>query len=444
MKCNSEASGDSVESYSVKEHSRTLVANGNETPQKTTEASEMRKIEVDGRKLRAVTISADSGPAFQIKIIKSNNQKKPEMSPSSKLNSSNKFLGISLNSNKIEGRREKAINHSNSEISENVSDRNKILSNLNNTEIIIPLFLLTSYNKIIAICKAILQYNNGAVMKNNNKYKENDDKNYDNNNDKNRNSHDDNENNCDNQYNSWVGVRSLLITAHEGAGKSYLLDKIEDSLLSTFCRRNEYCDRNIMILKLSSKNCESKTLFSATSTSTTFSSFMASSSSSVPNQTNSSDVHYGNNDRNNFNNNDSNKDFQMRRNTRFHLHQFVKLLQTEKQENKNTDFTQTGIRTALNIILLIDDLDSLLLPFVKDDNNNISDNGDDNDYDKNSVCAIAAFHLRKLLILLAMPNNDCDRIAIIGATRLSPASLPCANVGTFVDRLKVTVYHDGL
>ena len=400
--------------------------------------------------MKAIAITSDFPLKFQIKIKKLNNQRKLGEYLSQQGNFHVNPVGISAVSMDLEVGREGAISTSTVEKSENIELNDLYDMNFNDIDIEspVPLFLKTSYHRVITICKEILEYGdekeksiNGCSHEASDKEEVSKLKDFSALSDLNclkenpQSMHGRKNRNC-----SWGGVHSLLITGHEGAGKSYLLNIIEKTLKSSCHIRNKSGHRNIRILNLSAKKSEYAALPRSTSASTpSFISFNCTSSSLPSSLKYSKKIGDNTNEEYSYN---YERNCRKRKETRFHLQNFIQLLNTEKQRHENSfaDFLNEGIEKKLNVILLIDDLDSLLLPYVKNENDNMGSFGDD-DGDENSVCAAAAFHLRQLLILLAIPHDNDgdgrDQIAIIGATRLSPVSLPRANVGTSICQLPV-------
>jgi hypothetical protein len=192
-----------------------------------------------------------------------------------------------------------------------------------------------------------------------------------------------------NDKSHWNGVRSLLICAPEGSGKTFLLDEIEHSLQILSENSDMMLDSEFIVLKLSAKNCGNQSL----------------SPSSVP----SSSQYAKLKDRNV---------------ARSYLHHVVQSMIT----SQISPITEEKIRSgeSMKIVLLIDDLDILFLPFMRDDGE-----GDNqvNVNDKDTSSVRAAYLLRQLLSTIAVPEHSFDQIIVIGATRLSSSSLPRSHSG---------------
>lgn len=109
---------------------------------------------------------------------------------------------------------------------------------------------------------------------------------------------------------------------------------------------------------------------------------------------------------------------------RHHLLQCIQMMKTS-DINANFDFKSMEVGGVLRVVLLIDDLDNILLQF----NSNEDDDSSEGRAEKGLSSELAAFHLRQLLSLLAIPNNGFDQIIIIGATRISASSLPRCHIG---------------
>lgn len=217
----------------------------------------------------------------------------------------------------------------------------------------------------------------------------------------------------------WEGVHSILISANEGAGKTHLIDTLEKSI-KNFKHKNQsinktqacYFKGNIRVFRLSGSDCEYRNRGPSPSTS-------SSSSSDSPLSLNVSSKGYK----------DSNilldKEYI---NIRFHLQWLIQLFAAEGEASSDTIygnlFDDTG-QDGLRVVLLIDDLDSILVSGLSDDDQGSNDNND-----KESLSATAGYHLRQLLHAIAVPSNTCiDHIIIIGTTRVSPSALPRAHTG---------------
>ena len=196
----------------------------------------------------------------------------------------------------------------------------------------------------------------------------------------------------------WNGIHSLLICAPEGAGKSFLFSHIEQYFLkmndSSAENENEKLKSEIIVLKLSGKYCDHPPISSSAS---------ASDLDLLP-PYNPSD---GPNKR-----------------MRHHLIQCVQMMKTS-DINTNFDFKSMEVRGVLRVVLLIDDLNNILLQF----NSNEDDDSSEGRAEKGLSSELAAFHLRQLLSLLAIPNNGFDQIIVVGVTRISASSLPRCHIG---------------
>ena len=416
------------------EHSATPIDALEERVKNTSKIAEILQLGT------AIAITSDFAIIFEIKIQRYIGERKPPEKLSEQGNFHVKCIGISAISVDLEVGQEEAISISTIEKSETMIVNNQRGLNFIDIDSSVPFFLKSSYHRVITICKKILEYDdeiektiNDCIHEERNRKKVTKFEDFSTLRDLNSSK----ENiqglhGRKNRNTSWCGVRSLLISGHEGAGKSYLLNRIERALQSTGDIKNKSSYRNVLILKLSGKKCGYKTISPSTSASTSsFPSFNFSSSSPLS----ASEYHNKNGDYiNEKQSQNDERNYKKKKETRFHLQNFIQLLKSENQRHENF-FTNYRIEKKLNVILLIDDLDSLLLPFVKNENDDIGSYGND-DGDKASVCTTAAFHLRQLLILLAIPDNndgdDHDQIAIIGATSLSPVALPRANVGTSI------------
>jgi hypothetical protein len=187
----------------------------------------------------------------------------------------------------------------------------------------------------------------------------------------------------------WNGVRSLLICAPEGSGKTFLLDEIEQSLRVLRENSDMILDSELVILKLSAKNCGNQSSHPA----------------SVP----SSSQHAESTDRNV---------------VRSFLYRVVQSMAISRISPIIEE--KIASEESLKIALLIDDLDILFLPFMRDDGE-----GDDeaNVNDKDTASVRAAYLLRQLLSAIAVPGHGFDQIIVIGATRFSASNLPRSHSG---------------
>ena len=237
-------------------------------------------------------------------------------------------------------------------------------------------FLNETYSRIISICKAAFQLDE-ISMNENHFIRESMEGQHNQNLIKNKNK------------SPWNGVRSLLICAPEGGGKTFLLGEIEQSLRILRENPDLRSDSEFVILKLSAKNCGNQLL----------------SPASVPSS--SHDV--------------KSEDRNVLRPYLYHVLQSMNTSQISpiiegilKSEN------------PVKMVLLIDDLDILFLPFMRDDGE-----GDDqmNVNDKDVPSVRAAYLLRQLLSAIAVPEHRFDQIIVIGATRLPPSSLPRSHTG---------------
>ena len=287
-------------------------------------------------------------------------------------------------------------------------------------------FLKVVYEKVINICNAAFQYSiegynctsktpqhqhqrqhqhqhilscenkneNGATNSygNNNEYK---------NSTKKRNKN-------ENKIPVWNGVHSLLICAPEGAGKSYLLTKIENYFLKTnhLIAENENLKSEIIVLKLSGKFCDHPPLPSSTFDLDLLPTFHASDG---------------------FN-----------KRVRHHLFQCIQIMKTD-DISTNIDLKSMEEQEILRVVLLINDLDTILLQFNSNDDDDASGVGADSG--KGMSTEIAAFHLRQLITLLAIPNNGNDQIIVVGATRISSSSLPRCHIGDLPFNMIMTLTH---
>jgi hypothetical protein len=194
-----------------------------------------------------------------------------------------------------------------------------------------------------------------------------------------------------NHKSHWNGVRSLLICAPEGSGKSFLLDEIEHSLRVFRENSDMMLDSEFIVLKLSAKNCGNQSLSPA--------SVLSSSQF------------------------EESKDRNL---ARSYLHHAVQSMIT----SQISPIIEEKIRSveSMKMVLLIDDLDILFLPFMRDDGES-----DDqvNVNDKDTASVRAAYLLRQLLSTIAMPEHSLDQIIVIGATRLSSSSLPRSHTGAY-------------
>ena len=248
-------------------------------------------------------------------------------------------------------------------------------------------FLKVAYEKTIGICNAAFQYNNNkfsakSVSQHLRSYKD----------------ENENENSINKKNESlvWNGVHSLLICAPEGAGKSFLLSQIENYFLkmNNSFTENEKLKSETVVLKLSGKYCDHPPISSSTS----------SSELDLLPPYNPTD---GPNKR-----------------VRHHLSQCIQMMKTS-DISANFDLKSMEIGEILRVVLLIDDLDNILLQF----NANEDDDSNEGRAEKGLSSELAAFHLRQLLSLLAIPNNGFDQIIVIGVTRISATSLPRCHIG---------------
>ena len=198
----------------------------------------------------------------------------------------------------------------------------------------------------------------------------------------------------------WTGFRSLLISAPEGSGKSYLLSEVECSL--QIMRENVLRKGGGMfqIVTLSAKNCRHHT------------SLLNSLDSTVSGMNNSVLI--------------------------FRHHLLKSLQHLNDRNNFYTEEDILNVLIPLRIILILDDVENLLNVFLKDNEN---DNENDNDNEgsgsvedsgingSGSPSAIAAFHLREVLHFISIPNNGFDQIIVIGATRIAASMLPRGHLG---------------
>jgi SpoVK/Ycf46/Vps4 family AAA+-type ATPase len=198
----------------------------------------------------------------------------------------------------------------------------------------------------------------------------------------------------------WDGVHSILICADEGAGKSYLLNKIEKSIITlrnqgqSMKIQKDGC--NIRILRLSGADCDYRKGSSPSSSSSDFNNRVSTDLSTLD------------------------KDFF---NIRYHLQWLIRLFAVDGEVYNDGLFDTNIEHGGIRILLLIDDLDSILLSSTGDEESN--DNSD-----KESLSATAGYHLRQLLYAIAVPSNNLiDRVMIIGTTRASPSTLPRAHTG---------------
>jgi hypothetical protein len=214
----------------------------------------------------------------------------------------------------------------------------------------------------------------------------------------------------------WDGVHSILISAHEGAGKSYLLNKIEKSInelkyKEQLLRKTQVdnFEGDIRVLRLSGSDCD-------------YRKGSVSGSPSSPSSSSSKTI-------NRVSTGSSTSDKESL-DVRYHLQWLIQVFAVDREANSKDMFDVHIDRGGIRIVLLIDNLDSILLSSMSDD-----DQGSDTN-DKESVSATAGYHLRQLLYAIAVPSNNLiDRIMIIGTTRVSPSTLPRAHTGT------TTTYH---
>ena len=260
-------------------------------------------------------------------------------------------------------------------------------------------FLKVAYEKTISICNAAFQYNHNNFSSTNSvsqhfrKDKINENKNENENENENENSI---IKKNKNDFLVWNGVHSLLICAPEGAGKTFFLSQIENYYLqmNNSFTENEKSKSEIVVLKLSGKYCDHPPISSSTSD----------RDLDLLPPYNPSD---GPNKR-----------------VRHHLLQCIQMMKTS-DINANLDLNSMEIGEILRVVLLIDDLDNILLQF----NANEDDDSNEGRAEKGLSSELAAFHLRQLLSLLAIPNNGFDQIIVIGVTRISATSLPRCHIG---------------
>ena len=194
----------------------------------------------------------------------------------------------------------------------------------------------------------------------------------------------------------WNGVRSLLISAPEGAGKSYLLSEVEHSLgiMNENLLRN---DRGMFqIVTLSAKNCRHHT-----SPSSPLESLLSSVNGSL---------------------------------LTFRHHLLKSLQHLDYGNIHYSEEDILNVLIPLRIILIFDDVEHLLSPFLSDnDENEGSGSADDSGINgSGSPSAIAAFHIRHVLHFISIPKNGFDQIIVIGATRISASMLPRGHLGTTI------------
>ena len=275
-------------------------------------------------------------------------------------------------------------------------------------------FLKVVYEKVINVCKAAFQYNIEGYDRTSNIHQhqhqhqhqhilscenenKNDTRNSNINDDENKNSTK-KQNKNENKIPVWNGVHSLLICAPEGAGKSYFLTIIENYFLRTnrLVAENENLKSAVMVLKLTGKFCDHPAL---------------------PSSTFDLDLLPTSNASESFN-----------KRVRHHLFQCVQLMKTD-DFSSSIDLKSMEEQEILKVVLLIDDLDTILLQFNSNDDDDAGGGGAERG--KGISTEIAAFHLRQLITLLAIPNNGIDQIIVIGATRISTSSLPRCHIGNY-------------
>lgn len=241
-------------------------------------------------------------------------------------------------------------------------------------------FLTAPYNRIISICKAAFQLHEALNIGKNWKKES-------------ITIQEQQGENASDDKGQWKGVKSLLICAPEGAGKTFLLGEIEQSLRILGGNPDFNSTPEFVVLRLSAKNCGRQSL-------------PPSASFQVPSLSTFGEL-------------------KGRNVARSYLCQAVHNM-TTADVSPDIEEKMRG-EAPLRIVLLIDDLDILFLPFMRDDGE-----GDDqvDAGDKDTASARTAYSLRQLLSAITIPNHDYDQIIVIGATRFPPASLPRSHLGS--------------
>ena len=213
---------------------------------------------------------------------------------------------------------------------------------------------------------------------------------------------------------SWKGVRSMLISASEGAGKSSLLLEIQKGLQAAVKIAGQEESPGVQIVCLSGKGIElrydrSVPLLSNTNQEDT--------KPSSPFQSTSA---------------------RRRMKIRENLQILMQLLQPQEVQNggypTSISTTTASTTTPLRVIVVIDDLDQIL---AANGGTSLEDEAAGDAARRGTVCLRAAYHLRQLLHDLSIQQshdissctNENDQIVVIGATRMAINLLPRSHQG---------------
>ena len=213
---------------------------------------------------------------------------------------------------------------------------------------------------------------------------------------------------------SWKGVRSMLISASEGAGKSSLLLEIQQCLRAAVSTSGQEGNIGVQFVCLSGKGIELR----SDRTERLFSNSNQEDIQTTITQSTS---------------------IRRRMKIRENLQILMQLLIPQESSNEgyatSISITNASITTPLRMIVIIDDVDSIL---AANGSTSLEDEAAGDASRKGTVCLRAAYHLRQLLHDLSIQkshdmststNEPHDQIIVIGATRMAINILPRSHQG---------------